>query len=127
LHQSNLEVPMIANVLASVAVRDLQSTRPWYERLLGRRPDSTPMPEIAEWKFPSGGWLQVYQVSDDRVGKGSCTFAVDDIDRIVAHATTLGVDVSNRSDGDRVRTLMITDPDGNHLAFAQSSGQIMAG
>jgi predicted enzyme related to lactoylglutathione lyase len=117
---------MITNVLASVAVRDLVAARRWYERMLGRRPDSTPMPEVAEWKFPNGGWLQIYQVSDDRVGHGSCTFAVDDIDAIAAQAQTLGVDVSDRSDGGRVRTLMITDPDGNHLAFAQSSDPAMA-
>jgi len=117
---------MIANVLASVAVRDLRSARPWYDRLLGRPPDSTPMPEVAEWKFSGGGVLQVYQVADGRAGNGSCTFAVDDIDEVVRHANTIGVDASDRSDGPRVRTLMIIDPEGNHLAFAQSSDPTLA-
>ena len=117
---------MIANVLASVAVRDIHSATRWYASLLGRSPDTTPMPELAEWKFSGGGSLQVYQVADDRVGRGSCTFTVDDIEAIAVHAQKLGVDVSDRSDGDRVRTLMIADPDGNHLAFAQSSGEGMA-
>jgi len=34
----------IRNVLAGVAVRDLQAAIPWYARLLGREADSQPMP-----------------------------------------------------------------------------------
>jgi predicted enzyme related to lactoylglutathione lyase len=117
---------MIANVLASVAVKDHESAIAWYEKLLGRAPDSRLMPEVAEWSFPRGGWLQVYHVTDARVGNGSCTFAVDDIDALVMHAAQLGIDVSDRSTGARVRTLMITDPDGNHLAFAQTTDPALA-
>ena len=36
------------------------------------------MPEVAEWKFERGGWLQVYQLPE-RAGGGSCTLAVSDI------------------------------------------------
>ena len=117
---------MIANVFASIAVHDLDAAIAWYQKLLGRGPDSTPMPEVAEWSFSRGGWLQVYRATDTRVGNGSCTFAVDDIDGMVRHAETMGIDVSDRADGPRVRTLMITDPDGNHLAFAQTSDPTLA-
>ena len=41
----------IRNALASVPVKDLESSIGWYERLFGRRPDSRPMHEVAEWKF----------------------------------------------------------------------------
>ena len=37
------------------------------------------MPEVAEWKFARGGWLQVYQLPE-RAGSGSCTLAVSDIE-----------------------------------------------
>jgi len=121
-----VQVPMIGNVLASVAVRNLDSAIGWYQALLGRGPDSRPMPEVAEWSFPRGGWLQVYSATDTRIGNGSCTFAVDDIDAVARHADTMGIDVSDRSDGTRVRTLMITDPDGNHLAFSQTSDPTLA-
>ena len=117
---------MITNVLASVAVRDLDAAIAWYQTLLGRRPDSRPMPEVAEWSFSRGGWLQVYHATDARAGNGSCTFAVDDIDEVVRHARGMGLDVSDRSDGTQVRTLMITDPDGNHLAFAQAKDPTLA-
>jgi predicted enzyme related to lactoylglutathione lyase len=49
----------IENALASVAVKDLKAAAAWYEKLFGRPADSTPMPEVAEWKFGRGGFTQV--------------------------------------------------------------------
>jgi predicted enzyme related to lactoylglutathione lyase len=115
----------IDNALASVAVKNLASAVVWYERLLGRPADSRPMPEVAEWKFTRGGWLQVYQLAE-RAGSGSCTLAVSSIDEVVAHVEKLGIDASQTSSGEKVKTLMIADPDGNHIAFAQAIDKGMA-
>lgn len=115
----------IDNVLASVAVKDLKSAVAWYEQLLGRPADSTPMPEVAEWKFERGGWLQVYQLPE-RAGNGSFTLAVSDIEEVLADVQKLGVDTSNRSSGEMVKTLMIVDPDGNHIAFAEALDKSLA-
>jgi 4-hydroxyphenylpyruvate dioxygenase-like putative hemolysin len=115
----------IDNVLASVAVKDLQAAVAWYEQLLGRPADSTPMPEVAEWKFPRGGWLQVYQLPE-RAGNGSFTLAVSDINEAVAHAEKLGIDTSNQTSSAMVNTLMIVDLDGNHVAFAEALDQRLA-
>jgi hypothetical protein len=115
----------IDNAFASVAVKDLKVATTWYEKLFRKPPDSTPMPEVAEWKFKCGGWLQVYQLSE-RAGGGSCTLAVSNIDEIVAHLQSLGIDTSQRSSGAKVKTVMIVDPDGNHLAFAEAIDPNMA-
>ncbi|HVQ36009.1 MAG TPA: VOC family protein [Pyrinomonadaceae bacterium] len=115
----------IDNAIASLAVRDLATAVTWYEALLGRSADSTPMPEVAEWKFSRGGWLQVYQLPE-RAGSGSCTLAVSSIEEMVAHVEELGVDASERSSGAQVKTLMIEDPDGNHIAFAEALDKTMA-
>lgn len=109
----------IDNALASVAVKDLKAAVAWYEQLFERPPDSTPMPELAEWKFPRGGWLQVYQLPE-RAGHGSFTLAVSDIEEVVAHVQRLGIDTSNTSSSAMVKTLMIADPDSNHIAFAEA-------
>jgi hypothetical protein len=101
----------IDNVLASVAVRDLKAAAAWYEKLFRRPPDSTPMPEVVEWKFARGGWLQVYQLPE-RAGGGSCTLAVNDIDEVVAHLQSLGIDTSEQTSGTKIKTVMITDLDG---------------
>jgi predicted enzyme related to lactoylglutathione lyase len=110
---------VIENVLASVAVRDLTAAVEWYERVLGRPADSTPMPELAEWKFGRGGWLQVYQLPE-RAGYGSFTLAVNDIEEEIRKIQALGIDTSQQSSSKMVKTLMITDIDGNHIAFAEA-------
>src|ERR1700675_2737665 len=96
----------ILNALASVAVKNLAAAVVWYEKVFGRPPDSTPMPEVAEWKFERGGWLQVYQLPE-RAGFGSFTLAVHDIQAEVRKMRALGVDTSQQSAGAKVKTLMI--------------------
>jgi len=115
----------IDNALASVPVKDLQAAVAWYEQVLERPADSRPMPEVAEWKFPRGGWLQVYQLAE-RAGCGSFTLAVTDIDEIIARAQKLGIDTSHKSSSPKIKTVMITDLDGNHIAFAQTLDKTMA-
>jgi predicted enzyme related to lactoylglutathione lyase len=115
----------IQNAIASVAVKDVKSGAAWYEKLFERGPDSTPMPEVAEWKFERGGWLQVYQLPE-RAGQGSCTLAVEDIERVIERLAALGIDTTERTAGEKVKTVMITDPDGNHLAFAEVIDSTMA-
>jgi predicted enzyme related to lactoylglutathione lyase len=115
----------IDNVLASVAVTDLATATDWYTRLLGKPPDAKPMPEVAEWQFARGGWLQVYQ-APERAGQGSFTLAVSSLDEILPQVQKLGVDMSDRTSGPQVKTLMITDPDGNHVAIAEARDPQMA-
>jgi predicted enzyme related to lactoylglutathione lyase len=105
------------NVFASVAVRDLDSAVKWYEKLFNR-PPSRPMPKVAEWSFERGGSLQVYQLPE-RAGSGSFTLVVTSVEEHVTQLTKLNIDTSERTLGDRIRTVMITDPDGNHIAFAE--------
>lgn len=109
----------IENALASVAVKDVRAAVQWYERILGRPPASRPMPELAEWKFERGGWLQVYQLPE-RAGSGSFTLSVSDLEEQVTRLEALGIDAHQRTSGEKVKTLMITDPDGNHIAFAEA-------
>ncbi len=115
----------IDNAIASVAVKDLKTAAQWYEKLFRRPADSNPMPEVAEWKFERGGWLQVYQLPE-RAGGGSCTLAVSNFDETVAHLQSLGIDTSEQSSGAKVKVVMIVDPDGNHLALAEAIDRSMA-
>ena len=109
----------ITNALASVAVSDLSSAVAWYEDLFGRPADSTPTSELAEWSFDMGGRLQIYQLPA-RAGSGSFTLAVSSVSEQVAHLAKFDIDTSQRGSAGKVNTLMITDPDGNHIAFAEA-------
>jgi predicted enzyme related to lactoylglutathione lyase len=108
----------VQNALASVAVTRLSDALQWYGALFRRGPDSQPMPELAEWTFPQGGWLQVYELPE-RAGQCSVTLSVDDIEAQGDQLDRLRVDIGQRSDGSAVRILVVVDPDGNHIAFAQ--------
>jgi hypothetical protein len=66
-----------------------------------------------------GGRLQVYQLPE-RAGSGSFTLAVSSVREQVAHLAKFNIDTSQMGSGAKVKTLMITDPDGNHIAFAEA-------
>jgi predicted enzyme related to lactoylglutathione lyase len=115
----------ITNALASVAVNDLRSAAQWYERLFGRPADSNPMPEVSEWKFERGGWLQVYE-NKQRAGAGSVTFAVEDLEAQIATLEKLGLDAGQPITTKVVKVVMIQDPDGNSIAFAEARSPSIA-
>ena len=115
----------IQNALASIAVKDLKKASLWYEKLLGKPADSQPMPEVAEWHFERGGWLQVYQ-NQEHAGAGSVTLALNNADNQIATLKQLGISTDNQIDNDIVKLVMIKDPDGNSIAFAQAKKSDMA-
>jgi len=110
----------IRNALASLAVRDLATSATWYRKLFGRAADSSPMPEVVEWKFEGGGWLQVYE-REGAVGGGSVTLSVTDLDAQIASLRTLGIDPGEVMESGKARVVMIKDPDGNSIAFAEAA------
>lgn len=108
----------IENALASVAVKNLDSSIEWYEKLFGRPADSRPMWEVAEWKFERGGWLQVYQTKE-RFGAGSATLTVSNLEQQITQLKKLGLEPGQTIINAKVKIVMIEDPDGNSLAFAE--------
>ncbi len=83
------------------------------------------MSEVAEWGFERGGWLQVYRLLE-RAGSGSFTLAVSNVEEEVTRLKKLNIDTSQRTSSEKVKTLMITDPDGNHIAFAEANDPSLA-
>ena len=59
-------------------------------------------------------------------GGCSCTFAVDDLDHVVTYLRNLGVETGEEMKSERTRVIMIKDPAGNSLAFAQTLERSMA-
>ena len=108
----------IRNALAGIAVRDLEASINWYARLLGRAPDSRPMDGLAEWEFPSGGWIQVFQ-DRARAGSSSVTLADDDVGSRIADLLSKGIPIESKSEGPAVSLATITDLDGNRIVFAE--------
>ena len=108
----------ITNVLAGIAVEDLGDALDFYERLFGRIPDARPMSEVAEWKLPGGGWVQL--VTDaDRAGAGLLTLVVDDLAEELGRLGLHGLTPVAKSMGDFFKTAKFRDPDGNQIVLSQ--------
>jgi catechol 2,3-dioxygenase-like lactoylglutathione lyase family enzyme len=112
----------VTNATASMGVRDIEAARKWFERLFARPADLRPARTLLEWKFEGGGALQIYELPE-RAGNGSVTLAVADLEEQAAHLEKNHIDTSTRTADEYVKTIMIADPDDNHIAFAQALHQ----
>lgn len=113
---------MIKNVLAFIPVRDIDESIRWYKLLLGRAPDTKPMEGLAEWKFESGGWLQVNE-SKPLAGKSSVTLVETNMTERMDMLTKSGIKPKSFINGEAVSVITISDPDGNQIVFAQGKDE----
>lgn len=113
---------MLKNVLAFIAVRDIDDAIRWYKMLLGREPDMQPMPGLAEWKFEAGGWLQVNE-NKLLAGRSSITLVETDIEHRAKTLRKSGIEPKSVTMGELVSLVIITDPDGNRVVFAQGKDE----
>jgi predicted enzyme related to lactoylglutathione lyase len=113
---------MLKNALAFTAVRDIDEAVRFYRMLLGREPDAQPMEGLAEWKFEDGGWLQV---NENRLlaGRSSVTLVETDIDERMSMLTRAGIKPRSFVQGEAVSVVIIVDPDGNQVVFAQGKDE----
>ena len=105
----------VNDVLAGIAVADLDSALGWYERLLGRPADAIPMDGLAEWHFADTGSIQLIRDAD-RAGNALLTLSVDDLREHVAVLEQRGLTPGAIDDtsSERVLFASITDPEGQH-------------
>jgi catechol 2,3-dioxygenase-like lactoylglutathione lyase family enzyme len=109
----------INNVLAGVPVTNLEASVDCYTRLIGRKPDQRLMPEVAEYRFPRGGWCQLFE-DQNRAGKTSFTLVVDALDETLMTLKAAGIDYAEPTRTDLVDTAIVKDPDGNQVVLAES-------
>lgn len=114
----------VNNVLAGVAVNDLDKAQAWYDDLVGA-PGNRPMESVCEWSMPGGGALQVFEDSG-RAGSSSVTLSVDDIEGEVERLRQRGVQIERRSSSGAVDIAIITDLDGNQVVLAQQHSDRLA-
>jgi catechol 2,3-dioxygenase-like lactoylglutathione lyase family enzyme len=114
----------VNNVLAGIAVADLDSALAWYERLLGRPADEFPMDGLAEWHYAETGWIQLIRDAD-RAGNALLTLVVDDLEGYVAVLEERGLAPGAIDDttSDIVLFAAITDPEGNTITLVEQRPQ----
>ena len=108
---------MSLHLFAGLRVREFQTARAWYERLLGE-PTFFPHATEAVWTLADG--RSIYVVEHPKgAGNSVVTIFVDDLDVQVAAITGRGLqpdEIETYSNG--ARKVIYRDPDGNELGFA---------
>ncbi|MEO5709086.1 MAG: VOC family protein [Nocardioidaceae bacterium] len=113
---------MALDLFAGIPVRDFDTARAWYERLLGRPPSFLPHDTEAVWEVAEHRYVYVVQ-DPDRAGHAVLTLFVDDLDaRVAAMAERgLGPATSETYEND-VRKITYRDDDGNEIGFGGGPG-----
>jgi catechol 2,3-dioxygenase-like lactoylglutathione lyase family enzyme len=109
----------ITTAFAGIAVADLVAALGWYERLLGRPADMFPNENEAVWQLTDTGLIYVVRDSA-RAGGALLTLIVDDLDEQLADLAGRGLTEDAIEGLAGVgRKAVITDPEGNTIAFAE--------
>jgi predicted enzyme related to lactoylglutathione lyase len=110
----------VIRVLAGIAVADVDTALPWYERIFGRPADALPMEGLAEWHVPSGGVVQLV-LDAERAGRSQLTLDIDDLEHELAAIAGRGLDIGPLDDttSDKVLIAEATDPEGNAITLVQ--------
>lgn len=107
---------MISGGLAHCTVTDLERAEQWYTRLLGRTPDTRPMPGLIEWHLGDAFGLQVWS-EPNRAGHSSVVLEETDLDAATARLTAAGIRHQHPQPGGGARLLQLIDPDGNRVVL----------
>lgn len=124
------KAPEIRRLMAGVVVDDLEAAGGWYQAMLGRPPDATPMGGLLEWHLASDAWLQVVDIAKVReiqhaaqwgsAGASSVSFVVAHLDDQLAAFAENGIAiVSQYTTGSSLKTATVRDPAGNFVTFVE--------
>ncbi len=107
---------MSLHLFAGLRVRDFQTARPWYERLLGQ-PTFFAHATEAVWTLAEDRSVYVVEHAEG-AGNSAITIFLDDLDAQIAAIAARGLEpdeLQTYSGG--VRKVLYRDPDGNELGF----------
>lgn len=108
---------MLLDLFAGVYVRDYETAKAWYVRLLGSEPTFIASDTEAVWKLAEHRWL-VIEENAEHAGHAVQTIFVDDLDALVAQIAERGIEpVKWEAYPDEVRKAVFGDADGNEIGF----------
>lgn len=117
------ETDEIQNVLAGLAVRDMDASVAWMTHVIGRAPDATPMEGLTDWYLGDAGTVQL--VADaERAGGSMMTIVVTSIEDTASRLGSEGIVLDyDDTTSDKVRFGTLTDPDGNSVTVVETKEQ----
>ena len=106
------------SVTIGIPVRDLERSRAWYDRVLGRAPDLEPVPGISEYHV-GGVWVQLMD-GEPPGGHWTLRFGVADVGGERERLLGLGIEPGDvQTVPGVIRHFALADPDGNLLSWYQ--------
>ena len=105
----------ITHLFAGVPVSDLDAGIDWYTRLFGRPPTLRVGDEVL-WDIDEHATMFI-EPNPAHAGSGRITLGVTGLDALLEQSGLEHEPIETYSDG--VRHVMIPDPDGNAIAFAE--------
>lgn len=107
----------IKNALAGISVNEIEASVIWYRAIIGRPPDIRPMPGVAGWQFPGGGWVEIFE-DLERAGSSTVILAVESLEEQLETIAGLDIEVEDKEIPAIGTVALIRDPDGNLIVFA---------
>jgi len=106
-------------LFAGIAVSDLETAMPWYDRLWGRPADIIVNDDEVLWKIADGAWVYLVR-NPGRAGQALVTLAVPDLDSAIAEITRrgLGSGPIETIEGAGWKASLL-DPEGNQVSFIE--------
>jgi catechol 2,3-dioxygenase-like lactoylglutathione lyase family enzyme len=108
---------MALDLYAGIAVADYETSRSWYERLLGGPPTFVATPTEAVWELAEHRSVFIEE-RPEHAGHAMHTIFVDDLNALMTEIAARGLDPTVRETyGNGVRKVTYHDPDGNEIGF----------
>jgi predicted enzyme related to lactoylglutathione lyase len=113
---ANVLVVDVEIAFTGIPVRDLSSSRDFFERIFGRAAEVA-VDEVM-WRVAETAWLYVV-VDPGRAGNGLVALSVADLDAALAELSGRGISPARVEAVGGGRKATVIDPDGNSVAIMQ--------
>jgi len=108
----------VTHTFAGLPVADYTAAYDWYVRLLGREADMFPHDKECVWRLTPTSSIYVAQ-DRERSGRALLTLALDDLEAHERRLREAGFTFVEEAGEAAPRRLVVSDLDGNRLAFFQ--------
>jgi predicted enzyme related to lactoylglutathione lyase len=103
---------------AAVIVTDIEASKAFYAKVLGRQPDDRPMDTLVQWRGFGNAGIQLFK-DPARAGNSVMTLVVSDVEKTGLSLKENGIDLGQVQQGDFGKIAQLSDPDGNMITFAE--------
>ena len=112
------DVMKIDYLYAAIVVTDIDASKDFYAKVIGRLPDDTPMDTLVQWRGFSNAGIQLFK-DGAKAGNSMMTIVVSDVDETALSLKKHGIELGKVQKGAFGKIAQLSDPDGNLIFFAE--------